>query len=154
MSTRVLCLGNELIADDAFGPTVARRLNELNIPQLEVLETSETGFYLLEYLLGCESLIVVDTICSGNIPGNIREFTESDVQIVPGGSPHYVGVFETLHTARQLGLDAPRKVCILAVEAENLTGVGAPMTPSVEAAVPIAVQTIAERVRGVPSRLP
>jgi hydrogenase maturation protease len=147
MSTRVLCLGNDLIADDAFGPAVARRLRELNIPQLEILETPETGFYLLDYLLDCDSLIVVDTICSGNIAGTIREIGESDIQAAQGCSPHYVGIFETLRIARQLGLGAPDSVTILCVEAGDLTTVGAPMTPAVEMAVPKAVQAIAAHVR-------
>jgi len=147
MSTRVLCLGNDLIADDAFGPVVARRLRELKIPGLEILETPETGFYLLEYVLGCKSLVVVDTICSGNAPGTLMEVSESDIRMVHGCSPHCIGIFETLHVARRLGLDAPAEVIIVCVEAGDLTEIGAPMTPAVEAAVPKAVELIAARVR-------
>lgn len=147
MSTRVLCLGNDLIADDAFGPAVARRLRELKIPHLEILETPETGFYLLDYLLDCSSLIVVDTICSGNIAGTILEIGESDIHTPQGCSPHYVGIFETLRIARRLGLGAPESVAILCVEAGDLTTVGAPMTPAVAMAVPKVVQAIADLAR-------
>jgi hydrogenase maturation protease len=146
MSTRVLCLGNDLITDDAFGPAVAQRLRELNIPQLQILETPETGFYLLDYLLDCDSLIVVDTICSGNMVGTLLDVAESDVRMVHGCSPHCIGIFETLNVARRLGLDAPADVIIVCVEAGDLTEIGAPMTPAVEAAVPRAVQAIIARV--------
>jgi len=147
MPTRVLCLGNDLIADDAFGPVVARRLRELNIPHLDILETPETGFYLVDYLLDCDSLIVVDTICSGGIAGTLLEVGESDIHTTQGCSPHYVGIFETLRIARQLGLGAPDSVTILCVEAGDLTAIGASMTPAVEMAVPKAVQAIAELLR-------
>jgi hydrogenase maturation protease len=51
LSTRVLCLGNDLLADDAFGPVVARTLKELYLPGVEVVESPASGLHLLEHVL-------------------------------------------------------------------------------------------------------
>ena len=143
MTTRVLCLGNSLLADDALGPEVANRLRERPLGDTEIVESAETGFYLLDHVLGCARLLVVDTIRTGTMPpGTILRLQEQDIQATPGSSPHYVGLFETLSVARQLGLPAPAEVLILAVEAEDLTSIGHPMTPAVERAASEVLQQI------------
>jgi hydrogenase maturation protease len=60
MSTRVLCLGNTLLADDAFGIVIAEHLRRTR-PDIEVCESSTSGFDLLDYTLGASRLLVVDT---------------------------------------------------------------------------------------------
>jgi hydrogenase maturation protease len=167
--TRVLCLGNDLIADDALGVVAARwlcrRLAGLGAPRppgpafdpaatirayehpragtVEVVETALTGMYLLEAVVGTGRLIVVDTVVTGTVPpGSVRVLAESDFAGPPGGSPHYVGLFETLQLARGLGLPAPREVVIVAVEAEDYLTVGGQMTAPVGAAVPAVVDRV------------
>ncbi len=136
MRKRVLCLGNDLLADDALGPLVARRLRLLDLPGVEVVETAETGFYLLESFLDCTSLLVVDTIVSGNFPpGTVRLLREEDVATIPGSSPHYVGLFEALTLGRALKLSAPEKVTLLVVEAADCCTLGGAMHPAVEKAI-------------------
>lgn len=83
---RVLCLGNSVLADDAFGLVVAEELRRAR-PDLDVRESSTSGFDLLEYTLGADRLIVVDTVQSGVVPpGTVSTFREGDVRSVPGGS--------------------------------------------------------------------
>lgn len=141
MQTRVLCLGNDLLADDALGPLVAQRLRQLALPGVEVLETAETGFYLLDLLLNCTSLLVVDTIVSGSFPpGTVRLLHEDEVTSVPGTSPHYVGLFEALAVGRQLQLSMPESVTLLVVEASDCLTVGGAMHPAVESAIARVVE--------------
>lgn len=166
---RVLCLGNDLIADDALGIVVARglcrRLALAGTPRpagpafdpaatvrafehpragtVEVVETALTGMYLLEAVVGASHLIVVDTVVTGSAePGTVAVLEESDFAGVPGGSPHYVGLFEALELARGLGLDVPAGVMIVAVEAGDYLTVGGGMTAPVGAAVPIVVDRV------------
>jgi hydrogenase maturation protease len=164
---RVLCLGNELIADDGLGIVTARALCErlardgsrvppasasdpavtmwaFELPRLgcvEVVESALTGMYLLETVVGASRLIVVDSVVTGAAePGTLFELREADFAGPRGGSPHYIGILETLDLARALGLEAPADVVIVAVEAGDYMTVGGQMTAPVAAAVPAVVE--------------
>ena len=103
MTTRVLCLGNSILADDAFGFVVAERLR-CQMPDVDVRESSTSGFDLLDFTLGVDRLLVIDTMQTGEaVPGSITVFREEDVRSTPGGSPHYIGLFEALGLGRALG---------------------------------------------------
>jgi len=143
ISTRVLCLGNELLADDALGAVVAEQLRQILPGTLEVVFTSALGFDLLDDVLGASRLLVVDTIETGTKPpGTIHLLREEDVQPVPGESPHYIGLFETLKLGRKLQLDVPKDVIIIAVEPADCLTVGGAMTPAVKEAVPLVVNLV------------
>jgi hydrogenase maturation protease len=173
---RVLCLGNDLIADDALGIVAARMLcrhladagsvrpagpafdsaaavHVFDHPRagtVEVVETALTGMYLLEAVVGAARLIVVDTVVTGSAPpGTVDVLGEADFDGSPaGGSPHYVGLFEALDVARGLGLETPGEVVIVAVEAGDFFTVGGAMTPQVEAAVPQVVGSVLALLAG------
>ena len=135
--TRILCLGNELLADDSLGCVVAEKLRELALPGVEIVTTAESGFHLLDHVLGVKCLIVVDTVQTGSaLPGTIYEFDQDEVALVPGGSPHYVGLFETIDLARQLGLSVAKKVTVFAVEASDCLTLGEGISKQVQAAIP------------------
>jgi hydrogenase maturation protease len=133
---RLLGLGNEILADDAFGIRVAREVEQRFGQAVEVVASSESGFNLLDQLLGASRLLVVDTVTSaGGKPGTIHIFEEDSVRPVPGQSPHFIGLFEVLAVARKLGLDVPRRTTIIAVEAADCSTVGDSMHPDVRAAI-------------------
>jgi hydrogenase maturation protease len=162
----VLCLGNELIADDGVGPVAARALSErlalaagaeprlapadpavtvraYDLPDLgtvELVETALTGMYLLDSIVGASRIIVVDSAVTGAAdPGTVMELSEHDLDGPRGASPHYIGLLETLDLARSLGLDVPADIVIVAVEAGDYWTVGGGMTDAVAAAVPLVV---------------
>lgn len=145
-ATRVLCLGNDLLADDAFGLAVAEQIRA-QTPAVEVVEAAVGGFHLLDYLQDISRLVVVDSIQTGrSAPGTIYVLREADVVSVPGGSPHYIGLFETLSLARKLLQPVPEEVIILAVEVADCTSMGAPLHPPVKAAVPVVARLVGEIV--------
>ncbi len=147
MTTRILGLGNDLLADDAFGVEVVRLLAGHLPEHVEVRSSIASGFALLDDVLGADRLIVVDTVTgTGAEPGSVSRFEDGDVSCVPGVGPHYVGLFETLRWARALALPAPRQVAIFTVEAADCLTVGGPMTPSVRAALPTVARMIEEQV--------
>ena len=80
-------------------------------------------------------------------PGTIYEFRDTDLKSPPGGSPHYVGLFEALAVARHLCLPAAAEVLILAVEATNCSTVGEDIHPAVVAAIPILIKMVRDRMR-------
>jgi hydrogenase maturation protease len=146
-STRVLCLGNDLIGDDSLGSIVEAHVRQLAAEDVEVVSTPETGFHLLDYLLNTTRLIVVDTVVTGSAPpGTIYEFRDTDLKSLPGGSPHYVGLFEALTVARHLRLPAAEQVLILAVEATDCSTVGEDMHPAVVAAIPGLIKMVRDRI--------
>lgn len=138
---RVLCLGNELLADDALGPAVAARFERFRGDS--VVYTSATGVALLDDVLNVSDLLVVDSIQTGTAkPGTVHIFLEEDLQAAPGPSSHYVGLFETLALGRRLHLSVPKQVVIVAVEAADTSTIGAAMHPAVRAAVPSVVNLV------------
>jgi hydrogenase maturation protease len=146
---RVLALGNDLLADDAFGIVVAERLRDRFAGRIEVIDTAETGLRLLDHLLGVRRLVVVDTVRTGREePGTLYILRAEDVDHARGASPHAVGLFETLEAARAMRLPAAEEVVIVAVEAADCETIGGAMTPSVRGAVETAVDRVAEMVDG------
>lgn len=164
---RVLCLGNELIADDGVGPVAARSLRErltsaassapvdasvdpavtvraFELPRVgtvELVETALTGMYLLDAVVGCSRLIVVDSVVSGTVDsGTVLELRERDLDGPRGSSPHYIGLLETLELARALQMEVPTDVRVVAVEAGDYWTVGGSMTDGVGASVPMVVE--------------
>ena len=173
-AVRLLGLGNELLADDAFGILVAREVERRlaadapgracpaptageALPRAaDVVCSSASGFHLLDEVLGVKRLVVVDTLATcASVPGTIHVF-RADVetrlagQPVLGVAPHFVGLFDVLATAAKLGLPAPQEVTIIGVEAADCFTVGGEMHPDVRAAIGKAVE-IAETMLAPPS---
>jgi hydrogenase maturation protease len=150
--TRLLGLGNEILADDAFGILAAREIERLALPGLEVVTSAESGLSLLDHVQDVERLIVIDTIQTGRAePGTIHVVHEQDAAGAPGGSPHFIGLFETLALGRALGLRVPADVTILAVEAADCLTLGGAMHAAVSAALPRAVELVKDLLRGAAS---
>lgn len=142
--SRILCLGNELLADDSLGSIVARQVREWAPEEVDVVSTSETGLRLLDFVLETDYLLVIDTVTSGtDPPGTISVFREEDLSTVAGGSPHYIGLREVLTLGRRLGLPVPKVVVLVVVKAEDCTTVGGALHPAVRAALPALINLCA-----------
>jgi len=146
---RLLGLGNEILADDAVGILVAREVERRFGAAIQVVTSSETGFNLLDKLVGVGRLLVVDAIVTGKAqPGTMHVFEAEQVRPAPGISPHFIGLFEVLALARGLGMPVPRQVTIIAVEAADCFTVGGPMHPDVRHAIPLVVNWIGRFLAG------
>jgi hydrogenase maturation protease len=145
-AVRVLCLGNDLLADDALGIVAAHELRRRLPDAVEVCATTETGFRLLDYILYARRLIVVDTVMTGCAePGTLYLVREEDVRDTSGGSPHYVGLFESLDVGRALGEPVPDEMVIIVVEGGDCRTVGGKMGDAARAAIPKVVDLV-ERI--------
>jgi len=141
---RILCLGNELLADDAFGLAAAEELRR-RFPQMDVVFTTDSGFHLLDNLLEATFVVVVDCIQTNSAPpGTLFVLRSSDMMSPSGTSPHYVGLLETLQLARELLLNVPKDVIILAVEAADCLTLGGKMHDAVKSTVGLVVYLVAE----------
>jgi len=127
---------------------VAEQLQQVAPRGVEVVCTSATGFRLLDYILNASRLIVIDTIVSGTAePGTVCVLREEEIPAAPGGSPHYVGLFDALALGRKLELPVPQEVIILAVEAADCSTVGSAIHPAVREAMPVVVNLAQQFLR-------
>ena len=141
---RILCLGNELLGDDAFGLAAAEKLRR-RFPQMDVVFTTDSGFHLIDYLTETELLVVVDSIQTGAVPpGTLYVLKSSGIRSANGSSPHYIGLLETLQLAKELLLNVPKDVIILAVEAADCLTLGGKMHDAVKSAVTLLAEIEAQ----------
>jgi hydrogenase maturation protease len=144
VKTLVLGLGNELLSDDAIGVLAARALaSKISCHGVNVVESALSGMALLDLFIGYERAIIIDAIQTGQQPaGTILELTPSDLSLVVAPSPHYAGLPELLAIAKELQLDFPRRLKILAVEVADLHTIGARLSPPVERALPRLIERV------------
>lgn len=148
MKILILGLGNELLSDDGVGVLAARRLREELEDQAEVVESSLSGISLIELFAGYQKAIVLDAICTGRHPvGSILEFSPEDLGEVIAPSPHYSGLPEILALARQLEVEFPKEIKILAVETADTTTLGGPLSDLVAAAITPLVEQVTSQVQ-------
>ncbi|MBC8455822.1 hydrogenase maturation protease [bacterium] len=144
----VLGLGNDLLADDAVGLLAVRELKKQQISDVEIVETAEHGMALLDYFIGFDSAILVDAIQTNSVPvGTIHEMDESDLSEVFAPSPHFSGLPEMIHIAREMQLDFPQRFKIFAIEVEDVLTLGGKISPKVRDAIARVQPKIARQIR-------
>jgi hydrogenase maturation protease len=146
MKILVLGLGNDLYGDDGVGPRVVHLLEETwrtgagpADPSVAVdfVECPLSGAALLEVIRDHDALLIIDTIVKAEpVTGRIRLLEAADVRDVPGPSPHYISVPQTLALGRMCGLKMPETMKIVAVEAGDLFEVRPRLSPAMRAALP------------------
>jgi len=144
----VLGLGNDLVADDGFGPVVARecRCHLGDRGDVAVEEGSVAGLRLLDLLSGYRRVLILDVVQTGRVPpGTLLEWPlpQSARAWTLGGS-HQCDLLTTLALGRSLGFALPEEVALLVAEAADLQTVREELTPEVAAAVPRARALVAD----------
>jgi hydrogenase maturation protease len=133
------------LADDAFGLMVGEKLRPLATDAEDIVASSESGFRLIDYLLGVSRVVVIDTVQTGKAdPGTIFIVNLDDFRVADGASPHYVGLSETLALGRCLDLPVAEELIVIAVEASDCVTVGGDMNEDVRAAIPRVVELVEE----------
>ncbi len=154
MAILVLGLGNDLYGDDGVGLRVVGLLrqdlanSETSVNPVQNVaceECSLSGLSLLDVIVGYDSLIIVDTIKKSRPQtGRIHTLEEKDLRAIPGPSPHYVSIPQTLEIGRRAGLRVPTKIKIIAVEAKNTYTLGEGLTEEMEKRVPAIMEKVKE----------
>jgi hydrogenase maturation protease len=146
----VLGLGNDILTDDAVGLLVAREVRTRlgSGSGIEVRGTTEMGLTLLDEIVDCGSLVLVDAVQTGKVPpGHVHEIGPEELPQVTATSPHFLGVGETLALGTSLGLSMPRQVRIFAIEVADPFTLGLSLTPAVEQAVMVAAERVVAQAR-------
>jgi len=145
--TLVLGIGNPILRDDRVGHFLIQALrSRISNPDITFQETSLAGLSLAESLAGFKSAVVIDAIQSGGVPGEVYCLGPEDFH--PGNACqnnwHGVGLIQALELGRNLGWPMPQDVTIVAIEAGDISHFGDDLTPEVEKAMPLALQTVLE----------
>lgn len=145
MKTIVLGLGNPILSDDAVGIRVAEGLKQKSSAQ-DVVETSEAGVALLDYVVGYDKLIIIDSIMTKKgKPGELYKLGLEDLKPAMSlSSSHGVDIATAFALGERLGFSMPRDVAIYAVEISDNTTLAEKCTKKVEERIPSIVRRIAE----------
>jgi hydrogenase maturation protease len=152
MKTLVVGLGNPILGDDGVGWKVAdeveMRLSNLQLPtsNIDIDCVALGGLSLMERMVGYERAIVIDSIGTGqHAPGEVYHFDLDDLYDPTLGhttAAHDMSLMMAMKMGRSLGAALPKRVTVVAVESPYTYRFTEELTPPVQAAVPIAVQTV------------
>ncbi|HUK13103.1 MAG TPA: hydrogenase maturation protease [Thermoanaerobaculaceae bacterium] len=146
--TLVLGLGNDLVADDGFGPAVARECRRAlgGREGVAVEEASAAGLRLLDLLVGYRRALILDVVQTARVPpGTLLEWPlgGGDRARTLGGS-HQCDPLTALALGRALGFELPDEVRLVVAEAEDLETIRESMSPAVAAAARRALALVGE----------
>jgi hydrogenase maturation protease len=148
MKTLILGLGNPILTDDAVGIRIAQELKQ-EIPDLDVVGTSEAGIALLDYMVGYDKLVIIDSIrTETGKPGELYKLKLIDLTPAMNfSSSHGIDIATAFKLGEGLGYKMPKHVTIYAVGIRDNTTFGEKCTKEVEARIPFIVRRIAEEER-------
>lgn len=148
----VVCIGNQLVADDGVGWAIYQRLRERCLPDnVRLVFLGLGALDLLEEIDGEEVLVVVDGVQLGAAPGTIHQLSWEQL---PGAAPrpvsgHGIGVREAISVGRLLNPQkVPKEIFLVGVEGKCFNQLGKGLTDEVARAVPQAVATVITLVQG------
>lgn len=147
--TIIICVGNELVADDAVGFEIYNRLEaRLDGCRARLEFCGVSGIDLLPKLEGETDLIVVDAVQFGAVPGTIHVIPWHDL---PAGSSnisvHGLGLRETMEIGRTLYPEnMPERATLVGIEGRCFNLTREYMTVEVQDAIDTAVTMIEELI--------
>ncbi|HMW32771.1 MAG TPA: hydrogenase maturation protease [bacterium] len=131
-SVVVIGIGNEYRRDDRAGIEVVRAIADMCLPDVCVIEHNGDGSSLQDVWSDARWVIIIDTVCSDNIPGTIYRL-RANADIIPGNffnySSHAYSISEAIELAKALHHPVP-EVIIYGIEGANFE-FGEELTPNV-----------------------
>lgn len=148
--TIIICIGNELIADDAVGFEIYNRLEGHTAGDKARLEYCGVGgIDMLPLLEGETDLIVVDAVQFGAAPGTIHVMPwDSLPENSSAISAHGLGLRETIEIGKLLYPQVmPERITLVGIEGRCFNRTREFMTGEVQGAIATAVKTIEELMK-------
>ncbi len=138
-------VGNVLRGDDGFGPAVTELLGHLPAG-VDVVETGIGGIALLQELMaGCDGLVLIDAVDRGAAPGTVFLLEPEVPEAVHVPDIHLANPDRVLTMAKTIGV-LPERVRIVGCQPADVDELGEGLSPSVQAALPLAVARVEETV--------
>lgn len=77
---RIICIGNQFLRGDDFGPRVYQQLSRRSLPgDVELIDGGIAGLNLLSFFDECEQLIFVDSLGRDIPPDDILDVQDTDL---------------------------------------------------------------------------
>ena len=107
-TTVIAGLGSLVMGDDGIGSRIITMLEErCEFPTpVELIDIGTPGLGLMSYIIGYETVILIDAVHDDGEPGDVRVYSRDEILSRPLAnrvSPHDPAVAETLLTADMLG---------------------------------------------------
>jgi hydrogenase maturation protease len=132
----VIGIGNIFRLDDQAGIVVAKEIAKKQIPDVIVTEQSGEGTALMEAWKDAEAAIIIDAVCSNNLPGTIHRFDADELKIpfnFFNYSTHAFSVAEAVELSKALKLKTPRLI-VYGIDGRNF-GIGERLSEEVRSKV-------------------
>jgi len=142
----IIGMGNPLLSDDGVGLHAARALGR-SFPGAAVHMTPMVGMDILEFIVGYDSLCLVDAMTTGEFPlGAASRFrlTGQGLHLSSSHGPDLEGL---LSLGQSLGLNIPRIIMIYGIEIGRQIPYGEDLTPALQKRLNGAVEKIAADMR-------
>lgn len=149
MKRLILGLGNDILTDDGIGIYIAEQLKS-EIHDADIICSADSGFGLLDYMLGYDQVILIDSIITGKTNvGKIHHFSSSDFSQHIPFSIHSTDIISILEYSRKCGFSVPDRVEFLAVEIEDNQTFHEGLSPSIEECKEAIVDEVRGRLRNI-----
>jgi len=143
MKSLVICIGNDLVADDGVGSKIYQELLTQNLSSsVRLLFLGLGGLDIIEQMEGEENLIVVDAVQFGVNTGTVHNIAWKDLPHMESRpvSGHGIGVREALDICKRLYPERmPKKCCLIGIEGSCFNELGGSLSPAVASAIPQAI---------------
>jgi hydrogenase maturation protease len=145
MDVRVIGLGNVLMGDDGFGPSVIKTLEALyEFPaDVSLTDAGTPGLDLSPFLMNADVVILIDAVNASGEAGSVRIYGREDFMrpgLQPRLGPHDPALAGTLHALDLAGAGPEAVLLIGAASSPVTTGPG--LTPPMRQAVTTAVERV------------
>ena len=142
----IVCIGNELVADDAIGFEVHALLEKILPPDVRLEYCSVGGIALLDLLDGThEAMVVVDAMCLGASIGTVHCLSLGDIPQSSANaiSAQGIGLRETMQIGHALYPERmPKLITMVGVEGRCFDLPRVHMSQEVAAAIQPAVRQV------------
>ncbi len=149
----VFCVGNRLMLDDGIGSAVYDELvSTYDFPdQVDLYDVGCMSLDMIDYVERYELLITVDALDdTGAQPGTVFSFAPDDMARHSGASAslHEIKLIDLFDAATLLGYQAQGRCFGMQVENASPTELAVGLTPRVQEALPLLVDTVLAELVG------
>jgi hydrogenase maturation protease len=133
----LLGLGNTIMSDDGAGIIAGRAVfgkirENLRDESVEFLESSLSGWRLLDLVGGFDNVIVIDSLCrEGQSAGKVFIIDDVNRAMTPGTSAHGTGVFQVLKASSVAG-GGNKEIVVYAISVKDPYTFGEKLSVEVE----------------------
>jgi hydrogenase maturation protease len=142
----ILGIGNLLMGDEGIGIHVAKYLEQnYSWEGVDVVDGGTGGFHLLDYFQRYPTVILIDATIDGQPVGTIRLIKPKfSSDYPPTLTAHDIGLKDLIDALYLM--NSHPEILLYTISIINLDEVTTELSPEIEAVIPVAARTIAEKL--------